>query len=257
MKRKWLFCIIAVLLLAGCYNSTGIEAIEHYETEERTEDKTCNVAQQVAIAKNLIVGKCQTEGKFFLDNYYCSVTDLNSNGRLEIIIAYCGGSGRYTYFSIYEMDEKCENAVEIYTFNGENMNERAPDIIKTKWEGIYDEEQGFYHYYISDLLKDGIVISHDDLMELSFDDVYECKSVYCVENQYDSDGELVTTYYDSERNFINKSEYESGISELNRNFNITYYIKWLSVNELGTGGIDGKEQLRELYQSGRLVYDNK
>lgn len=252
LRKKWLLCILAFLFFVGCGNRTGGKSVECYITEEQAMDEVGTMTHQVAIANSLIDEKCQTEGGFFLEKYYCSVTDLNSNGRLEIIIAYCGGSGLYTYFSIYEIDEKYERAIQIYEFNGEDMYERAPDIIKSKWEGIYDEEQELYYYYISDLLRDGAIVSHDDLIELSFGDIFEWRSVYCVENQSDSEGELVTTYYDSERNCISKSEYDLGIRELSRNYNITYYIKWIRINELGTRGMDAENQLLELYQSQRL-----
>lgn len=85
-------------------------------------------------------------------NFY-AITDLDGNGRLEIIAATCGGSGLYTYSSFYEVNESydgistCEYPVE--------EGESQPDIVMEKVNSFFDEDAGIRYFVFEDVLRNG------------------------------------------------------------------------------------------------------
>ncbi len=89
--------------------------------------------------------------------YYGSyaITDLNRNGRLEIIFSHVEGTGRYSYNSIYEVNETFDGITEY--MRKEKWTESEADIAEeTEVATYYDAVQGRYYYIFSDYLRDGM-----------------------------------------------------------------------------------------------------
>ncbi|MCR5099997.1 MAG: hypothetical protein K6B41_01430 [Butyrivibrio sp.] len=59
----------------------------------------------------VIVNNADTWKGVFEQGYY-TVTDLDRNGRMEIIAASCQGSGMYTYAKVYEVNENKDGLVD-------------------------------------------------------------------------------------------------------------------------------------------------
>lgn len=111
-----------------------------------------------------------------VDKYSYAVTDLNQNGRLEIITSICQGTGLYTYTEIYEANENIDNLQSCSRDEAFALDSEA-DIIKNQLPLFYDSATNTYHYVLEDMLKDGAT------------DYYENKRDF-----YLSDGRIIEEY---------------------------------------------------------------
>ena len=161
------------------------------------------------------------------EKYSYAVTDLDQNGRMEIISSICQGTGIYTYTTIYEVSENgdglnlCESNLEEY--------DSEADIIKNSWEVFYDNTNKKYHYIFDDLTKNGAA------------EYYESKRDFCLSNGKISESYLVRkntiyqngspkiTYTDLNNNSINEEKYNSFADEFFNNYEkMLVNIEWLS-----------------------------
>ena len=101
------------------------------------------------IAENASLWK-QTE-VFGLWGY--AVTDLDQNGRLEIISASVQGTGFYTLILIYEVNEAGNGLTEIRQAREEFAS--SPDIIVDSVPVYFDPESGVYYYIFDDMIRNG------------------------------------------------------------------------------------------------------
>ncbi len=86
------------------------------------------------------------------DVYY-TLSDLDHNGRLEIISAICEGSGVYTYVTVYEMNESYNDLDLCY--NSLEEGEAYPDIISAGKMDCYDQANLKYYYIVDDYVRGG------------------------------------------------------------------------------------------------------
>ena len=88
---------------------------------------------------------------FELDGVGYAITDLDFNGRLEIISASYGGTGGYTYNRIFEVNEKFDglNLCESNLIEGDS----DVDIVGSDFDTYYDAENNTYHYVLNDWIK--------------------------------------------------------------------------------------------------------
>ena len=83
-------------------------------------------------------------------NYAYAITDLDHNGRLEIISSILEGSGWYCYTNIYEVNEKADG-LEKCVSQKEKEGESELDIITSnEWNTYYDKMNDTYHYVLKD-----------------------------------------------------------------------------------------------------------
>lgn len=99
-----------------------------------------------------ILNNCIDNMEVYLDSYGFCVTDLNYNGRLELIVATNGGTGNRTNSYVYEISEdyskivRCESNFIGYKYSDEFNDESNADII------LYDELTHYFkdnqHFYV-------------------------------------------------------------------------------------------------------------
>lgn len=158
------------------------------------------------------------------DKYSYAVTDLDKNGRLEIISSICQGTGFYTYTEIYEVNENveglnlCKSDMAEYDFS-------QADIIKNKWKVFYDKANNQYHYVFEDMTKNGMA------------EYYENKRDFCLSNGKITEKYLArrntigqdVTCTDANDNIINEEQYNNFENEFFTNYeNMMVNIEWLS-----------------------------
>lgn len=80
-----------------------------------------------------------------------AVTDLDGNGRLEIIVSSMGGTGAYTYSRFFEVNETYDGLVELTTDFVEGDSQ--PDIIEESPVTVYRDSKGVIHYIVYDYLR--------------------------------------------------------------------------------------------------------
>ena len=84
-----------------------------------------------------------------------TVTDLDHNGRLEIISASVQGTGFYTYINAYEVNENGDGFTELQG-PSELRTDSAPDIMVSTAPVYFDKETGRYYYIFDDYIRNGM-----------------------------------------------------------------------------------------------------
>ncbi len=155
--------------------------------------------------------------ELWLDNEivgsYFAVTDLNWNGRLEVISATEGGTGIFTYSRIYEVDEAMEGLYQMQS--GYEEYDSQMDIIVDS-TALYREGETF-HYLFTDYLRNGWAENYLTVGALSVTDGAYQPTVlaYRIVTMTESEGDYVenTIYIDADGNEISEEEYNSAVDE--------------------------------------------
>lgn len=161
------------------------------------------------------------------DKYSYAVTDLDQNGRLEIISSICQGTGLYTYTTIYEINETLDG-LNLCESNLEEYDSQA-DIIKDTWSVFYDKDTPKYYYVLEDATRNGMA------------ELYENKRYFCLyngeimeeylvrKNTIYQNGTPEVTFTDANDNIITEEEYNNFENQHFANLEkMTVNIKWLA-----------------------------
>ena len=138
--------------------------------------------------------------------YSFAVTDLDRNGRLEIITSVCMGTGIFTYTDIWEINETYDGVMRCETDFDEYYSQA--DIIDS---GLTAFERGSVYYYIvTDYIRNGYTYHAAEMRSMCLKDgVYsETLLAYCV-TEVSEDYEETTTYYDADGAVISEAEFET------------------------------------------------
>ena len=278
LEASFLLLIMALIpLLGGCsrevVSQSVISAEASFEQEGEETGKKPVVSEesvpvelteeeklkaQIEVADSVISEFIAGLKSYQLERYNCTLADFNQDGRMEIVIAMEGGSGHYTYFSIYEVndDYKTAKKLEEFDYSDYGPQKSAPDIIRDEWHGIYDPETEDYKYYVWDIEVDGAMVSRRRLKELSFGETKGIKNVLVAKNDEPSDESvfLDSHFFDADRNEISKEEYDKRVEDLENDYNITYRIDWLYIDKLQTDKTLREEQLIDLYKGQKLYF---
>ncbi len=159
MKRiVTMLLLIFVLTAAGCgrKEETSDAPIPVWETIPEQVPAVAGVSKPQVDQERIIIehqGMWKPHLDYANDYMAFSITDLDGNGRKEVISSQQGGSGNYTYSRIYEVTEEMDGLAEI----GEALGALAsqPDLIDDRWDCYYDASQDVTYYIVSDLMKNG------------------------------------------------------------------------------------------------------
>ena len=142
------------------------------------------------------------------DPWFYAITDLDHNGRLEVIAASMQGSGLFTYANFYEVSEDYSQLVSCQT-SGEEW-ETWPDLIQETLPCYYDSASGRYAYVCEDMLRNGAAYYDQTLTAIWLENgrvqqepLANKTTVYT-----DEASEPQITYQDAEGNPITQEEYE-------------------------------------------------
>lgn len=159
------------------------------------------------------------------ETWYQAVTDLDRNGRLEVLTASLQGSGLYTYVNCWEVSEQGTALVQCPDNTGEG--EAWPDIIKDRLSGYRDPVSGRMTYVCEDVTRDGAAhyltskqsfcLDHGQItlhVLATMDEVYTTETV-SMKNYYDgSDAPITEQEYNSaeERAFAGQEQGEISLN---------------------------------------------
>lgn len=245
----WIFCILICLLLAGCKRgaleetkgenteqnylikeeiikeepvsqepksdsleetSMTAEAAELNTQEEIEEEEDMVYRQLSLIAQNRQLWLEDYESLGYIVHY--AVTDLDQNGRYEIIISGMGGTGLYTTSRIFEVNESLDGITECIT---DFLEGSEPDLVEEVWERYLDENF-LPHYVVEDITRNGMYGAFLATMELVMEEgkistnYLAGKETIAGENQED-DYTLIFT--DSAGNVISEEEYNNIVAD--------------------------------------------
>lgn len=147
-KRHIISVLLAVLLLTGC-SSTPTPVTE---TEAPTAPDLSSPQEQIKLLlRQMDTWLVHSEGAS--DTYYYAVTDLDRNGRLEIVAASTQGTGIYTYGTVHEVSADYTDVQECMTPCKEDGD--LPEIIMDSTPAAYDADSGYYDYLFTNDTRNG------------------------------------------------------------------------------------------------------
>lgn len=194
MKRILIFAMVAILGLglAGCQGAIGDENAESYARQLRV------MANHVALWK--------LEDDFGLWGY--AVTDLDDNGRLEVISSQCQGTGLYTSSNFWEVNETFDG---LTLCNTEGIEGDSEVDIMTPTVPVYcDSNRGVRYFIFDDLIKNGAAEYYENRRALTLQggNVSEINLAYKSTIYSDADNAVVTCT-DAEGETISEEEYDA------------------------------------------------
>ena len=185
--------------------NTKVEAEQETVTEDSNEIITENTELQLTvIAENKDMW---TEDLEYADEvYYYVISDLDHNGRYEVVVSNMGGTGLYTYSRFFEVNETYDGLVECSTDFMEGDSQ--PDVI-TETVDTYIDGNGELHYAFYDVLRNGMAESYENVRELVLRNG-EIVTKYIASKATIYEGESATvTCHDGEGNVITEDAYET------------------------------------------------
>ena len=203
------------------------------------------VASQIA----LIAG----EKDMWLQGMEYAITDMDGNGRLELITSNCRGTGHYTYSRFYEVNETydgldlCETSFEEGTSQPDIMDGGGINIV------CYEDAQGVRYYLFEDMLHD-VADYHYTTSSLWLQDgKVTVEPLVANLNSY-STGGIYPTYIhmDAQGNIISLEEYKQIISDAFPDNYKKYMVSWTWLEKQaveGTSGSDLEKVLLEAYEA--------
>ena len=137
--------------------------------------------------------------------YSFAVTDLDRNGRLEIIASVCMGTGIFTYTDIWEVNGTYDGVMCCETDFDEYYSQA--DIIDSGLTAF--ERGGVYYYIVTDYIRNGYAYHAAEMRSMCLKDgaYRETLLAYCV-TEVSEDYEETTTYYDADGAVISEAEYD-------------------------------------------------
>lgn len=183
-------------------DSTGSDSTKKKSTSASAEDQVQCLVDHYSVWSGDVL---------FPDYEYSSycLTDLDRDGLLEIKTTVSGGTGYFTRFSMFEVNDDLSGLLEVFTETGDDpdafgdLNFRKDNFSQTEFTG-YDDS-GIYYYFAENSWRNGYVQYGAVLEEVTMVDnqvrMREIASTTASENN--SGGETVTrevggVTYDSE-----------------------------------------------------------
>lgn len=223
--RKYGCLLLTLLCLTGCgaapapseptapAETDPVSTQQPSQTEPVSDTVTpanCD-AQLQLIAENAALWIGDTEET--AEPYFYAVTDLDQNGRLEIIQSVCQGTGLFTYTKLWEAAPE-GTALLPCQFPWEEGSSQ-PDVITDPDQVYFDEATNTYSYIFRDELRNGAAEHVQSLIALSLADG-EVTTTLLGQSHIlyeDSNPHPVTTYIDAQGNDIDEAAYHAAVSQ--------------------------------------------
>ncbi len=137
-----------------------------------------------------------------------TVTDLDGNGRLEIISASAQGTGFYTYIQIYEVNEEGNELAEIKQDRKEYAS--APDIMVDAVPMFTDPKENLRYYIFEDYIRNGYAENYQNIRAVSVKNGVWSEIPLVNKATFFTDEEHFTvTYTNADGDTITEDQYDS------------------------------------------------
>lgn len=146
-----IFCIAAFMTIPKKDGKNkGTADNEEQTTTINSQDESEDIGVQLGvIAENIELWRVEYEDIIGQVSY--AVTDLDRNGRFEVVVSDMGGTGSYSYSRFYEVNEQHDGLAECETDFIEGSSQ--PDIIVGNTDVYYDAAKNIFYYIEKDFIK--------------------------------------------------------------------------------------------------------
>ncbi len=194
----------ATTVTAAPLAPTDVSSIPNSEQASETKiDSTSVSAQLKIIAENRPLWDVDAE--FANEVHRYAVTDLDHNGRLELLVSHMGGTGLFTYTRFYEMNESYDTLVECETAFTEYDSQ--PDLIIESME-TYMDDKGQCFYVVYDTMRNGAAEYYESTQFLTLKDGKILVTTIATRTTIYHDGSPEIVCKDGSGSLISESDYE-------------------------------------------------
>ncbi len=183
-----------------------------------------------------------------------TVTDLNGNGRLEIIAASCQGTGHYTYADIYEVSADGNSLVHYKQTVPEGDSQA--DIIWGVAPVYYNRKENVYRYVFDDLIRNGAAYYYEGKksLELKEEQVLETTLAYRI-TEYIDGAPVVAYGGENGLRVTNEQEYQGAADQVFEGWEkgMAYFLWFAAPQQKDDVRSSWYEQLETSYQSFSVV----
>lgn len=146
--------------------------------------------------------------EYTYSEWHWCVTDLDRNGRYEVITASLQGTGLYTWADFFEVGE-AYNGIDKCVFETEEGGSQA-DIITDSADCYYDPSNGIYYYIFEDDIRISAAAHYVGRFALSLHDgVIEELFLAGMNAEMDENGGCTITYDGPDGSAISEDEYNN------------------------------------------------
>ena len=165
-------------------------------------------------------------------DWFYTITDLDHNGRFEVITASLQGSGLYTYAEIWEVREDYSGIAECSDDLGEGGS--YPDIITEAVNCYYSEASNLYYYLFDDVARSGMAENFSAKVVLCLNKGnIELTTICSKHEQYeDPESDPLVTYSDGQGNNVTKEQYEQAVANWAVGMTMNdFELEWVEVRD--------------------------
>ena len=142
------------------------------------------------------------------ETWFSAVTDLDHNGRLEILTASLQGSGLFTWVNVWEVNQDYTGLAHCPDNTGEG--DAWPDIIKDTMTFYRDGASGRYTYVCEDFMRDGAAHYYTGLDSFSLENgQIDVKVLASKDELYSEDGSSTVRFADTNGAEITEEAFNS------------------------------------------------
>ena len=224
-RRAWILCFVFVFCLSACGSSAPA-------AQDPATPSPAAVQEQAAAAQELIAAPSpsisEEAQKQILENnrslweftdpwdspWFYTFTDLDHNGRLEVLAASVQGSGIYTYAHFYEVRTDGSGIENVYHENEEIEGpDDWPEIIMDSLPCAYDAAADRWYYACEGVTKSGYAYQYSSWNVLCLKDgIAEWEPLASMTVEYTDAGDTPTVECrDAQGNSISEQDYNSAV----------------------------------------------
>ena len=264
MKLKWekTICCLMIIILGtmwGCGNKKEPQSdiennspngnVVHEEVNQKAPEDVLEAdkkeyLKQVSIIVNNRDIWC-LPAEYENETYEYAITDLDENGRLEIIISDMGGSGSYSHNFFYEVNKELDGIVKMH--NPTEQEKTQPDIL-IDFERVYIDSDGVHHYIVTDYLKQDEHTYYITIGVMSISENQISHEYLASRTEVETDKGVKAAHKDYAGNDISEDEYYRVVKEYFEGYpEWKVHIEWQNARELKD--MNEQELLQELSKS--------
>lgn len=181
----------------------GIAAYQKEHPAKSISEEERKQLQVIANNRELWYGPSE-----FQETYLYAVTDLNQDGRLELIRSSCQGTGLYTYSTYFEVNESLDGLTSLNQLLEEGSSEA--DIMVSTVPVYYDSENDTYYYIFDDVIRNGSAEYYENKRALSLEADAIQNTMLAYRSVISSGGsDAVITCQNADETKISEAAYES------------------------------------------------
>lgn len=221
--------IIAMIIFAAIYLYSNKIPVSNIGTsgENGNVTKTDNVEKQIKVIVDNYDMWTMKNADDLHNPYSYVVTDLDQNGRLEIITSTCQGTGIYTYSKYYEVNKTFDGLDEIKRdlIEGSSEADIGVDTVKVFIDKVNNE----YHYIFEDMLRNGAAEYYENKQDIMLKDGKLSENTLAYKTTIYEDAVPKVTYQNTELKEITAKEYEAFEDSKFKDLECkTANIKWIT-----------------------------